>query len=80
MCPGYLCDAGEFDPLSKNCTVSATGRKIMKPYCILCCISPRINPKIYGVHDDAWVPLARALSRDSLDQGGPVFTNIPSST
>ena len=61
-------------------TMSAAGRRILKPYCNILCISLPMNPTTSGVHADAWVLLVIALSRASLDQGSPVLTGMPSST
>ena len=61
-------------------TVSAAGKRMLKPSCTLRCIPPRVNPTISGVHSDARGPFFVALSRASLYQGGHVQTSIPSST
>ena len=38
-------------------TTSTTGkRRMLKPYCTLLCIYPRMNPTISWVHADAWGP------------------------
>ena len=39
-----------------------------------------MSPTIYGVHADAWVPLAMAFYRAILNQGGLVWTRFTSST
>ena len=66
--------------LSPNiCTVSATGKNILNTSCTLRWISPRMNPTISGVHVDVWGPFLIALSRASLNQGGPVLTGMNSS-
>ena len=60
-------------------TASASGRRILKPSCTLCCISPWMNPTISRVHAYTWGPFFISFSKASIDQGGPVLTGIPSS-
>ena len=60
-------------------TKSTTGRRMLKPYCTLCCIYPLMNPTTSGANYDAWGPLLIEFFRESLDQRRPVWTGIPSS-
>ena len=61
-------------------TESVAGRRMLKPSCILHCISSQINLTIYRVNAKAWGSFARAVSSARLDHGGTVWTGIPSST
>ena len=61
-------------------TVSAAGKRMLKPSCTFRCISPRMNHTIYGVHADAWGPFFVVFSGASLYQCGSVWTGIPFST
>ena len=60
-------------------TTFSVGRRMLKPYWNLRCISPRLNPTISGVHADACGPFLIASSRDALDQGVPVLDGMTSS-
>ena len=50
---------------------------MINPSFILCCIYPRINLTIYGVHAEAWDPFGISFSRAQMDHGGPVWTEMP---
>ena len=67
-----------FDP--NTCTASDARGKMLKPSCILCFISPRIDPTISGVHAKTWDPFEMAVSSDRHDHTSPVWTGMPSYT
>ena len=80
MCLGYH-EMRESLSLSPNIrTPSSLGRRILKPSCTFCYISPMMNSNIYRVYAYKWGPLAIALSRISRYQDGPVLTSMTAYT
>ena len=66
-----------FSPNSRM--ASAAGRRMLKPSLIVRLSYPQMNEVISGVHAQAGGPLERAVSKASVDHGGPVWEGIPSS-
>ena len=66
-----------FSPKSR--ITSVAGRKMLKPFLILRCISPRMKAVLSGLQSEVCVPLEMAVSSAWSDHGGPVCAVMPSS-
>ena len=58
-------------------TASDAGRRMLKTYLILLCISPRMNVVISRVQAEAWCSLEMAVSSAWGDHSGPVWVGMP---
>ena len=68
-------DSLRFPPNTR--TTSATGRRLMKPYCTRYLIYLGMNSVILGVHADTCYPREIDFSRACCNQAGTTCTRLP---